>query len=212
MQITYQGVEVDLSPPWQRYTMDESLVAVAGIDEAILDDETAVKALAAEKGIQLPEGAGIGKAKTELFELLVEEKLINPTFITRYPTEVSPLARRNEEDPMVTDRFELFITGREIANAFSELNDPTDQYERFAKQIAERGDDEEIHPELDHDYVRALEYGMPAAAGEGIGIDRLVMLLTDSPSIRDVILFPHLKPEAPAAAKKQKKKTKKKGK
>jgi lysyl-tRNA synthetase class 2 len=210
MQITYQGVEVDLSPPWQRYTMDESLVAVAGIDEAILQDEAAVKALAAEKGIQLPKEAGIGKAKTELFELLVEEKLINPTFITQYPTEVSPLARRNEEDPTVTDRFELFVTGREIANAFSELNDPTDQYERFAKQIAERGDDEEIHPELDHDYVRALEYGMPAAAGEGIGIDRLVMLLTDSPSIRDVILFPHLKPEAAARNTPKKKKKKKK--
>ena len=208
MQVTYQGVEVDLAPPWQRFTMDESLVAVAGIDEAILADEAAVKALARDKGIELPPEAGIGKAKTELFELLVEEKLINPTFITKYPTEVSPLARRNEEDPTVTDRFELFVTGREIANAFSELNDPTDQYERFAKQIAERGDDEEIHPELDHDYVRALEYGMPAAAGEGIGIDRLVMLLTDSPSIRDVILFPHLKPEAATATKKKKKKKK----
>ena len=139
--------------------------------------------------------------------MLVEEKLINPTFITSYPTEVSPLARRNEENPDVTDRFELFITGREIANAFSELNDPTDQYERFTKQIHERGDDDEIHPELDYDYVRALEYGMPAAAGEGIGIDRLVMLLTDAPSIRDVILFPHLKPETvePARIKKDKK-------
>jgi lysyl-tRNA synthetase, class II len=116
--------------------------------------------------------------------------------VTSYPTEVSPLARCNEEDPAVTDRFELFITGREIANAFSELNDPDDQLRRFQKQIAERGEDEEVHPELDYDYIRALEYGMPPAAGEGIGIDRLVMLLTDSPSIRDVIFFPHLKPEA----------------
>ncbi len=214
MTITYQGVEVDLSPPWNRYTMDEALVKVAGIDPAVLADDQAVMALAREKGIELPAEAGPGKAKTELFELEVEEKLINPTFITAYPTEVSPLARRNEEDPSVTDRFELFITGRELANAFSELNDPADQYRRFASQIENRGDDEEIHPELDHDYIRALEYGMPPAAGEGIGIDRLVMLLTDSPSIRDVILFPHLKPEKrdseSGGAKKRKKKKQKK--
>ena len=195
MEISYQGQAVDLTPPWQRYTMTEALVAVGGLDPAGLADDQAVIALAKSKGIELQPDAGPGKAKTELFELLVEEKLINPTFITSYPTEVSPLARRNEEDPSVTDRFELFITGREIANAFSELNDPIDQFNRFEKQIAERGTDEEVHPELDRDYVRALEYGMPPAAGEGIGIDRLVMLLTDSPSIRDVILFPHLKPE-----------------
>jgi lysyl-tRNA synthetase class 2 len=213
MEISYQGSKVNLSPPWQRYTMDEALVEVAGIDPEILADDTKIMALTKEKGIELQPEAGPGKAKTELFELLVEEKLVNPTFITSYPTEVSPLARRNEEDPNVTDRFELFITGREIANAFSELNDPTDQYERFIKQINERGDDEEVHPELDYDYVRALEYGMPAAAGEGIGIDRLVMLLTDSPSIRDVILFPHLKPEAvePVRKKKKKKSNKKPG-
>ena len=210
MEITYQGTEVNLAPPWQRFTMDEALVQVGGIDPEILADDDKVMALAKEKEIELQPDAGPGKAKTELFELLVEEQLINPTFITSYPTEVSPLARRNEENPAVTDRFELFITGREIANAFSELNDPTDQYERFAKQIEERGEDEEVHPELDHDYVRALEYGMPAAAGEGIGIDRLVMLLTDAPSIRDVILFPHLKPETiePTGKKKKKKKQK----
>ncbi|BCO08135.1 lysyl-tRNA synthetase [Desulfolithobacter dissulfuricans] len=196
MQITYQGMEVDLTPPWKRYTMDEALVEVGGLDPEILKDDDAIMRMAREKGIELQPEAGPGKAKTELFELLVEEKLINPTFVTSYPTEVSPLARRNEEDPSVTDRFELFVTGREIANAFSELNDPVDQYNRFKKQIDERGEDEEIHPVLDNDYVRALEYGMPPAAGEGIGIDRLVMLLTDSPSIRDVILFPHLKPEA----------------
>ena len=196
MDITYQGVEVNLAPPWQRLTMEESLVQIGGIDPSVLADDDAVMALVKQKGIKLQPEAGIGKAKTELFELLVEEKLINPTFITSYPTEVSPLARRNEENPSVTDRFELFITGREIANAFSELNDPIDQLQRFQKQIDERGDDDEIHPVLDKDYVRALEYGMPSAAGEGIGIDRLVMLLTDSPSIRDVILFPHMKPEA----------------
>lgn len=205
MTISYQGTTVDLSPPWQRFTMEEALVQIAGIDPELLADENKVMALAKEKGIELQPGAGTGKAKTELFELLVEEQLINPTFITSYPTEVSPLARKNEEDPSVTDRFELFVTGREIANAFSELNDPMDQYQRFAKQIQERGDDEEIHPELDYDYVRALEYGMPSAAGEGIGIDRLVMLLTDAPSIRDVILFPHLKPETGEAVAKKKK-------
>ncbi|OGQ97441.1 MAG: lysine--tRNA ligase [Deltaproteobacteria bacterium RIFOXYD12_FULL_57_12] len=195
MEITFQGQTVDLAPPWQRYTLEESLVEIGNIDPAVLADPVKVMELTRAKGIQLAATAGPGKAMTELFELLVEEKLINPTFITAYPTEVSPLARRNEKNPAVTDRFELFITGREIANAFSELNDPVDQRNRFEKQIADRGDDEEIHPVLDEDFVRALEYGMPPAAGEGIGIDRLVMLLTDSPSIRDVILFPHLKPE-----------------
>ena len=195
MDITYQGVQVNLAPPWQRYTMEEALERIAGIAPAILKDDNAIMALAREKGIALQPEAGPGKAKTELFELLVEEKLIDPTFITSYPTEVSPLARRNEEDPSVTDRFELFVTGREIANAFSELNDPIDQLQRFQKQINERGTDDEVHPVLDRDYVRALEYGMPSAAGEGIGIDRLVMLLTDAPSIRDVILFPQLKAE-----------------
>ena len=202
MQIQYQGTQVDLTPPWTKLTMDEALTKVAGIEPQLLADDAKVMALAREKGIKLDDTAGPGKAKTELFELLVEEKLINPTFITSYPTEVSPLARRNEDDPTVTDRFELFITGRELANGFSELNDPRDQRSRFEKQIADRGDDEEIHPELDADYIRALEYGMPSAAGEGIGIDRLVMLLTDAPSIRDVILFPHLKPETGLSAEK----------
>ncbi len=195
MEIEYQGTLVNLAPPWTRLTMDEALVQVGKIDREILENDKALLALAKEKGITLDPMAGAGKAKMELFELLVEEKLINPTFITSYPTEVSPLARKNEKDPAITDRFELFVTGRELANAFSELNDPQDQKARFEKQINERGDDEEIHPVLDSDYIRALEYGMPSAAGEGIGIDRLVMLLTDSPSIRDVILFPHLKPE-----------------
>jgi lysyl-tRNA synthetase class 2 len=198
LDLTYQGMAVNLAPPWRRYTMAEALVEVGGLDPAVVADDDAVLALAKDKGIELQPGAGPGKARTELFELLVEERLIDPTFITSYPTEVSPLARRNEEDPTVTDRFELFITGREIANAFSELNDPIDQLQRFQRQIDERGDDDEIHPVLDRDYVRALEYGMPAAAGEGIGIDRLVMLLTDAPSIRDVILFPQLKRETGA--------------
>ena len=195
MQISYQGREVDLAPPWRRYTMDEALVKVGGLAPELLTDFAALKKLALERGAQLQPRAGIGKVKTELFELLVEEKLIDPTFITAYPTEVSPLARRNADNPEVTDRFELFVTGREIANAFSELNDPDDQRRRLERQIAERGEDDEIFPVLDEDFLRALEYGMPPAAGQGIGIDRLVMLLTDSPSIRDVILFPHLRPE-----------------
>ena len=209
MEIVYQGTNVNLAPPWKRMTMDEALVEIGGLAPETLENNEKVMALARERGIELEELAGPGKAKTELFELLVEEKLVDPTFITAYPTEVSPLARRNDENPEVTDRFELFITGREIANAFSELNDPIDQRSRLEKQIAEKGDDEEIHHEMDEDFVRALEYGMPSAAGEGIGVDRLVMLLTDSPSIRDVILFPHLKPESPPQKKKKQKGEKK---
>ena len=195
MTIKYQGQDVDLTPPWKRYTMDETLTEVAGIDPTLLKDPEKVIRLAKEKEIKLEAHDGPGKAKTELFELLVEEKLLNPTFVTEYPTEVSPLARCNEKNQDVTDRFELFITGREIANAFSELNDPMDQRQRFEKQITEQADNDEVASVMDEDFVRALEYGMPPAAGEGIGIDRLVMLLTDSSSIRDVILFPHLRAE-----------------
>ncbi|MDR3089346.1 MAG: lysine--tRNA ligase [Desulfobulbaceae bacterium] len=195
MEIVYQGQAVNLTPPWRKMTMDQALLEVAGLDAATLADASAMRNLCLKNGVKPAAEAGLGKLKTELFELLVEERLIDPTFITAYPTEVSPLARRNDDNPEITDRFELFITGRELANAFSELNDPDDQRRRFEEQIKNRGDDEEIHPEVDEDYLRALEYGMPAAAGEGIGIDRLVMLLTDAPSIRDVILFPHLKPE-----------------
>jgi lysyl-tRNA synthetase class 2 len=139
---------------------------------------------------------GHGKLLTEIFDEVAEPKLWNPTFITQYPTEVSPLSRKNDDNPEVVDRFELFVVGRELANAFSELNDPIDQKERFVKQLLEKeAGDEEAHA-MDEDYIRALEYGLPPTAGEGIGIDRLVMLLTDAPSIREVILFPQLRPEA----------------
>ena len=153
------------------------------------------RAVAEGLGIPLKPGYGLGKVQIEIFEKTVEHRLMNPTFITAYPTEVSPLARRSDADPFVTDRFEFFVGGREIANGFSELNDAEDQAERFRKQVEEKdaGDDEAMH--YDADYIRALEYGMPPTAGEGIGIDRLVMLLADAPSIRDVLLFPHMRAE-----------------
>ena len=160
-----------------------------------IDNLEAARTVLSGLGIEAKPTWGLGKIQMEIFEETAETKLEQPTFITAYPTEVSPLARRNDNDPFVTDRFEFFIAGREIANGFSELNDAEDQAERFRAQVAEKdaGDDEAMH--YDHDYIRALEYGMPPTVGEGIGIDRLVMLLTNSPSIRDVLLFPHMRPE-----------------
>ena len=193
--ITYQGQEIDLTPPWRRLTLQEALVQVGGLSEHELKDREALLNRLQSLGVPKKDGELMGKLWTKLFDLLVEPKLIQPTFITHYPTDISPLARRNEMDPTVTDRFELFIAGREMANAFSELNDPRDQRARFEEQVANRGDDDEIPPEVDYDYVRALEVGMPPAAGEGIGIDRMIMLFTDSASIRDVILFPQLRPD-----------------
>ncbi len=193
--ITYQGQEIDLTPPWRRITFQESLLEIGGLEPAVVEDREAALAKLRELGAPAKGDELHGKLLAKLFDLLVEPKLVQPTFVTSYPTDISPLARRNSENPDVTDRFELFISGREIANAFSELNDPRDQYQRFKEQIENRGDDEEIPPELDEDYIMALEYGMPPAAGEGIGVDRLVMLFTDSASIRDVILFPQLRPE-----------------
>lgn len=194
-KITYQGVDIDLSPPWQVYQFMESLVKIGKLPEEKLTTFEGTVELAKSFNIPVERYEGHGKLLTKLFDLTVEPKLIQPTFITHYPLEVSPLSRKNDENPEFVDRFELFIAGREIANAFSELNDPRDQRERFIKQLeAKQAGDEEAH-EMDEDYIRALEYGMPPAAGEGIGIDRVVMLFTDMPSIRDVILFPHLKPE-----------------
>ncbi|NIA08563.1 MAG: lysine--tRNA ligase [Nitrospiraceae bacterium] len=193
---SYQGHVLNFTPPWRRMALEEALVEIGQVSEAdLMDRESLMNRL---KALDAPIKGDekIGKFWTKLFDLLVEPRLIQPTFITKYPADVSPLARKSQGDPMFTDRFELFIAGQEIGNAFSELNDPREQRRRFEEQIANRGDDEEISPVLDEDYVRALEVGMPPAAGEGIGIDRLVMLFTDSPSIRDVILFPQLRPEA----------------
>ncbi|MFO8003658.1 lysine--tRNA ligase [Thioalkalivibrio sp.] len=195
--IEYQGERHDVGRPFTRMSVREAIVAFnPEISEADLEDMERMQAHCERLGIPLKPGYGLGKLWIEVFEKTVETGLRDPTFITAYPTEVSPLARRNDADPFVTDRFEFFVGGREIANGFSELNDPEDQAERFRSQVLEKeaGDLEAMH--YDADYIRALEYGLPPTAGEGIGIDRLVMLLTDSPSIRDVLLFPHLRPEA----------------
>ena len=194
--IPYGGKEVDLTPPWDRLTLREAIVKYGGVEPELLEDKAQALAYANSLGLELDDSIGHGKLLTEIFDEVVEPKLWNPTFITEYPTEVSPLSRKNDANPEVVDRFELFIVGRELANAFSELNDPIDQKERFLGQLAEKeAGDEEAHA-MDEDYIRALEYGLPPTAGEGIGIDRLVMLLTDSASIRDVILFPQLRPES----------------
>lgn len=192
--VEYQGEKIDFKAPFRSMTLKDALVKIGKLDEKILTSREKALEVADSLDIHLKKRKeGLGAILTEIFEEVVESKLIQPTFITQYPTEVSPLSRRNEKDPDVTDRFELFIYGREIANGFSELNDPQDQKARFEKQVAAReaGDEEAMY--LDQDFIRALEYGMPPTAGEGIGIDRLVMLLTDQPSIRDVILFPHMR-------------------
>ncbi|MFH1136769.1 MAG: lysine--tRNA ligase [Pseudomonadota bacterium] len=193
--LTYQGAEISLARPWKRIGFHDSLVEIGGVPPEIIADREKSLAYCRDLGADAPSADPHGKILAKLFDLKVEPRLINPTFITYYPTDISPLARRNEKDQSVTDRFELFITGREMANGFSELNDPLDQKERFQAQVAERaaGDDEAQF--MDEDYVRALGYGMPPAGGEGVGIDRVVMLFTDSPSIKDVILFPHQRPE-----------------
>jgi len=196
LQFKYGERDVDLSRPWQRLTVRESVLKYGNIAESDIDDHSKLLAYAATLGLEFDKNIGYGKLLTEVFDAVAEPELWQPTFITQYPTEVSPLSRKNDQDPNIVDRFELFVVGRELANAFSELNDPDDQRERFVKQLAEKdAGDEEAHA-MDEDYVRALEYGLPPTAGEGIGIDRLVMLLTNSQSIRDVILFPQMRPEA----------------
>ena len=193
--ITYQGQSIDLQGPWQRMSLSQALEQLAGLDPSLLKDRQALLDFAALNGVQLTKTNRLGKTITKLFDALVEPQLIQPTFITGYPVEVSPLSRRSESDPELTERFELFIAGFEIANGFSELNDPEDQRSRFLQQVDDRqAGDTEAHL-MDEDYIEALEYGMPPTAGEGIGIDRLTMLLNDAPSIREVILFPHMKPK-----------------
>ena len=194
LSFKYQGNIINFDGKWQRMTLFTALKEIGGVDPALLTDREGLYNFAVSKGISITKAGQIGKIITKLFDILVEPKLIQPTFITGYPVEVSPLSRKNDNNPDLTDRFELFIAGHEIANGFSELNDPEDQKIRFLQQVTEReAGDQEAH-QMDADYITALEYGMPPAAGEGIGIDRLTMLLTDSPSIREVILFPHMKP------------------
>ena len=194
--VQYQDSTYDFSKPFQRITVFDSILHYnPGMTAQQLNDDAGACDIAKGLGIELKDSWGRGKVQIEIFEKTVEHLLDQPTFITAYPTEVSPLARRRDGDPFVTDRFEFFVGGRELANGFSELNDAEDQAERFLAQVAEKdaGDEEAMH--YDHDYIRALEYGLPPTAGEGIGIDRLVMLFTNSTSIRDVLLFPHMRPE-----------------
>ncbi|MGR9091627.1 MAG: lysine--tRNA ligase [Gammaproteobacteria bacterium] len=196
--ITYQGEQLDFSLPFKRLTLKQSIAEFnPDISLAELSEPDSARAVAARYGVALKDDYGLGKVQTEIFEKTVEGRLQQPTFITQYPAEVSPLARRNDHDPFVTDRFEFFAAGREIANGFSELNDPDDQAARFRAQVEALagGDNEAMH--YDADYIEALEHGMPPTAGEGIGIDRLVMLLTDSASIRDVLLFPQMRRRDP---------------
>jgi len=195
--VHYQGEAYDFGKPFTRLTVRQAVLQHnPALAETDLDDIDTLRRHAAALGIHIRDTFGPGKLLIEIFEKTVEHELKDPTFITAYPVEVSPLSRRNDDDPGVADRFELFIGGREIANGFSELNDPEDQAERFRDQLRHKAAGDEEAMAYDADYIRALEHGMPPTAGEGIGIDRLVMLYTDSPSIRDVLLFPHMRPEA----------------
>ena len=200
LRFSYQGEAIDLTPPWERIPFMESLTGIGGIDPEVLNDSRKAIALARSLGADLRVTDGKGKALTKIFDQLVEPRLRQPTFVTGYPIEVSPLAKRNQEDPEVTDRFELFISGRELANGFNELNDPLEQKERFLDQLKAKEAGDEEAQDVDWDFLLALEYGLPPTAGEGIGVDRLVMLFSDAPSIREVILFPQLRPEKGAVS------------
>lgn len=194
--VNYQGEEFDFGKPFRRMTVEDAIAAYnPDFDMSKVRDRDYLVAYCEKIGVPVQDNYGAGKLQIEIFDATGEENLREPTFITQYPTEVSPLSRKNDDDPFVADRFEFFVAGREIANGFSELNDPEDQAERFRAQVENSAAGDEEAMSYDHDYIRALEYGMPPTAGIGIGIDRLVMLLTDSPSIRDVLLFPHMRAE-----------------
>ena len=202
-KLPFGEFEIDYTTPFKKITWEDAIVEIGGVPREILSSDEKIREYLKQKGIEVDDNLKGGKLQEELFDAFVEEKLINPTFVTKYPVDISPLARRSEENPNLTDRFEFFIAGREIGNAYNELNDPIDQYERFEAQIKAKdaGDDEAS--DMDEDFVEALGYGMPPTAGEGIGIDRLVMLLTNQHSIRDVILFPAMKPLNKDEEKKQ---------
>ena len=192
-RLPYGELEVDFDQ-FSEIELVKSLSVIGGVPEEMVNDKESILAFLKSKNLEANAAMNLGQLQGELFDEFVEAKLINPTFITHYPVEISPLARRNDERPELTDRFELFIAGREIANAFSELNDPVDQLQRFEGQMAAKDSgDDEAH-EMDEDFVTALSYGMAPTAGQGIGIDRLVMMLTNQHSIRDVLLFPAMKP------------------
>ncbi|MDR7870927.1 MAG: lysine--tRNA ligase [Tissierellaceae bacterium] len=194
MKINYQGTEIDLTPPWRRLDMADAVKEYTGVDFSTINTDEEAKAIAKAKGLEIKEGMTRGHIINEFFEEFCEEHLVQPTFITGHPVEVSPLAKRNPEDPRKTNRFEAFMNKWEIANAFSELNDPIDQRERFEEQVKQKSyGDDEAHP-MDNDFINAIEVGLPPTGGLGIGIDRLVILLTNQPSIRDVLLFPTMKP------------------
>jgi len=193
-KMNYGDIEVDFSTPFRRVKWEDAIVEYSGIDRDKLRDKEALIEFIKSKGLEADSSLNIGKLQEVLFDEFVEKELINPTFLTHYPVDISPLARRNDQDPEIADRFEFFIAGKEIANGFNELNDPIDQYNRFKAQVEQKdSDDEAMH--MDLDFVRALSYAMPPTAGEGIGIDRLVMMLTNQHSIRDVLLFPAMRPE-----------------
>jgi lysyl-tRNA synthetase class 2 len=194
LQLPYANHVIDLKPPWRRLTLKEAVLQHGGAEEREIGTLEGLQRFAKQEGMHVDLNTPYGNLLVEVFEQVAESKLIQPTFMTGYPLEVSPLARKNDTNPALVDRFELYIGGRELANAFSELNDPADQRQRFLQQVEARNAGDDTANPLDDDYLRALEYGMPPAAGEGIGVDRLVMFFTDCRSIRDVILFPLLRP------------------